>query len=147
MLTVTQLARECHVSRTTVLYYERAGLLSPAHRSDNGYRWYGDKQITRLKNILSYRSFGLPIQEIGLLLDKQSEQVQEQTLREQFDALEREITALRHQQRAILTALEEPNLLETNSMNKAQWVEIMKHSGFDEQDMANWHRQFEKNAA
>ncbi|MFM2664971.1 hypothetical protein AAFX24_08955 [Vibrio mediterranei] len=78
------------------------------------------------------------------MLDKQGDQIQEQTLRDQFNALEREIEALRSQQKAILTALEEPNLLETNSMNKAQWVEIMKHSGFNEEDMANWHRQFER---
>ncbi|MGR5307818.1 MerR family transcriptional regulator [Vibrio mediterranei] len=144
MLTVTQLARECNISRTTILYYERAGLLFPAHRSGNGYRWYGEKQVSRLKSILAYRSFGIPIQEISSLLDKQGDQIQEQTLRDQFNALEREIEALRSQQKAILTALEEPNLLETNSMNKAQWVEIMKHSGFNEEDMANWHRQFER---
>ena len=61
MLTVTQLANACHVSRTTILYYERAGLLLPHYRSDNGYRWYGDKELKRLESIVSYRSFGLSI--------------------------------------------------------------------------------------
>ena len=46
MLTVTQLARECGLSRTTILYYEREGLLAPAHRSENGYRWYGENEIS-----------------------------------------------------------------------------------------------------
>ncbi len=32
-LTVTQLARACGLSRTTVLYYESAGLLKPARRN------------------------------------------------------------------------------------------------------------------
>ena len=80
MLTVTQLARECNISRTTILYYERAGLLFPAYRSGNGYRWYGEKQVSRLKSILAYRAFGLPIQEISSLLDRQGDQIQEQTL-------------------------------------------------------------------
>lgn len=56
MLTVTQLANACHVSRTTILYYERAGLLLP-----HCYRWYGDKELKRLESIVSYRSFGLSI--------------------------------------------------------------------------------------
>ena len=59
MLTVTQLARECGISRTTILYYEKEQLLLPTVRSENGYRWYGDKEIERLKAISSYRSYGL----------------------------------------------------------------------------------------
>ena len=43
MLTVTQLAKAYNISRTTILYYERAGLLLNC-RSDNGYRWYGEKE-------------------------------------------------------------------------------------------------------
>ena len=43
MLTVTQIAKAYNISRTTILYYERAGLLLPHSRSDNGYRWYGKK--------------------------------------------------------------------------------------------------------
>jgi DNA-binding transcriptional MerR regulator len=42
MLTVTKLAKTCDISRTTVLYYEREGLLTPKLRAENGYRWYGD---------------------------------------------------------------------------------------------------------
>ncbi|WP_394202958.1 MerR family DNA-binding transcriptional regulator [Shewanella waksmanii] len=36
MYTVSQLAKKCNTSRTTVLYYERQGLVQPALRSDNG---------------------------------------------------------------------------------------------------------------
>jgi len=29
-------------------------------------------------------------------------------------------------------------------INKERWVEIMRSAGLDEQDMRNWHIQFEK---
>jgi hypothetical protein len=29
-------------------------------------------------------------------------------------------------------------------VNKQRWVEIMRAAGFNEQDMHNWHSQFEK---
>ncbi len=33
---------------------------------------------------------------------------------------------------------------EVNMINKERWVEIMRAAGLKEQDMSNWHRQFEK---
>lgn len=143
MLTVTQLANACHISRTTLLYYERAGLLSPALRSENGYRWYGDKEQRRLESIMAYRSFGLSIKDIVPLLEHHGVIKQEQTLHNQFNALEKEIQSLRQQQKAIVMLLEQPALLAKNQLTKARWVGIMQGAGFDEAAMANWHRQFE----
>ncbi|MCW8327623.1 MerR family transcriptional regulator [Photobacterium sp. SDRW27] len=144
MLTVTQLAKNYHISRTTILYYERAGLLLPTCRSENGYRWYGDKEIKRLETILAYRSFGVSITNIEPLLDRHDDMAQEHILRDQFNSLEQEIQKLRQQQKAIVMLLEQPALLEQNMVTKARWVEIMKAAGLNEQDMKNWHRQFEK---
>ncbi|MUL01759.1 MerR family transcriptional regulator [Aliivibrio fischeri] len=144
MLTVTQMAKHHNISRTTILYYERAGLLLPAYRSDNGYRWYGDKESKRLEVIMAYRSFGIPITDIMPLLDHQDDMTQESILRNQFNALENEIQRLRQQQNAIVMLLKQPTLLEQNMVTKARWVEIMKAAGLNEQDMQNWHKQFEK---
>ena len=144
MLTVTQLAKNYHVSRTTILYYERAGLLLPTCRSENGYRWYGDEKIKRLEAIIAYRSFGVPIKNIAPLLDRQDDMTQEHILRDQFNSLEQEIQKLRQQQKAIVMLLERPTLLEQNMVTKERWVEIMKAAGLNEQGMKNWHKQFEK---
>ncbi|MCG7586555.1 MerR family transcriptional regulator [Photobacterium sp. OFAV2-7] len=146
MLTVTQLAKACNISRTTVLYYERVGLLKPTSRSENGYRWYGKEEVQRLQTILSYRSFGLPVKEIAPLIEPHDDIKSEQTLRNQFNALEQEIQTLRQQQKAIVMLLEQPVLLEQNMMTKERWVEIMRMAGLSEQDMTNWHIQFEKMA-
>ncbi|MGF1909393.1 MerR family transcriptional regulator [Vibrio kasasachensis] len=143
MLTVTQLARECGISRTTVLYYEREQLLVPAYRSDNGYRWYGEIEMERLKAISSYRSYGLPITSIRILLDRK-DQSQAQILKEHFEDLEREIQTLRSQQKAIVVLLQEPNLIEDTIVTKQRWVEIMQAAGFTESDMIKWHQKFEE---
>jgi len=59
MLTVSQLAKLCGLSRTTLLYYESIGLLSPACRSDSNYRRYSTEQLERLRTICAYRNAGL----------------------------------------------------------------------------------------
>jgi len=144
MLTVTQIAKRFNLSRATILYYEREGLLLPAHRSDNGYRWYGDEEIKRLETIVAYRSYGLPIASIIDLLNQKEGTSQSQMLREHFNKLEAEINQLREQQRSIVAILQEPSLLEKNKLTKERWVEILRMSGFDEEGMRNWHRKFEE---
>lgn len=144
MLTVTQLARKYDISRTTILYYEREGLLMPHTRSENGYRWYGADEFKRLESIMAYRAFGIPISSIASLLNREDKMEQERILHDQLTALEQEIQKLRHQQKAIVMLLKQPSLLEQSMVNKDRWVEIMKAAGFSEQDMKNWHQQFEK---
>ncbi len=143
MLTVTQLARECGLSRTTILYYEREGLLAPAHRSENGYRWYGEKEMQRLKTISSYRSYGLPISSIRTLLAQKGKS-QAEILKDHFNELEREIQNLRAQQKAIVVLLQEPQLIEDNIVTKERWVQIMQEAGFSENYMVTWHQKFEE---
>ncbi|WP_104401679.1 MerR family transcriptional regulator [Vibrio penaeicida] len=143
MLTVTQLAREFGISRATILYYEREGLLSPANRTDNGYRWYGTKEIERLKAVTSYRSYGLPVSSIRELLDQKGKS-QTQILKEHFSQLEKEIQTLRNQQKAIVTLLQEPEMLNEQAVTKERWVQIMEATGFNKSDMVTWHQKFEE---
>ncbi len=144
MITVTQLARKFGISRATILYYEREGLLLPACRSENGYRWYGDTEISRLKSIVSYRSYGIPVSSISNLINQKEGASQSQILKNHFNELEKEINLLRNQQKAIVALLQEPQLLEKNMVTKDRWVAIMKASGFDEKAMITWHQKFEE---
>lgn len=146
MITVSQLAKQFGLSRTSILYYEREGLLLPNSRSDNGYRWYGPKEIDRLEKILAYRSFGLPVAQLAALLDRdeKDEATQENILMAQFSTLEKEIQQLRLQQKAIIQFMERPELLEDQMITKEGWTQIMRDAGLSDEDMDNWHRQFEK---
>ncbi len=70
MLTVSRLAKKLGLSRTTILYYEKQGLLKPSLIAENGYRWYGESEIERLEKHQSpNRSYGLSISDIRLLLE------------------------------------------------------------------------------
>ena len=144
MLTITQLARQCGISRATILYYEREELLTPTFRSENGYRRYGDREIERLKAIVSYRSYGLPVANIRSMLDRKKGVSQFQILRDHLNELGKEIDLLRKQQKAIIALLQEPKLLEENMVTKDRWVEIMQAAGFDEAAMVTWHQKFEE---
>ena len=144
MITISQIAKRFKISRSTILYYEREGLLEPTNRSDNGYRWFGDKAIKRLESIVAYRSFGLPLDSINKLLDQQNEGEQSALLKAHFEHLENEIAQLRRQQAAIIDLLKDPTLMEKEMVTKERWTEIMRASGFSDQDMINWHKKFEE---
>jgi DNA-binding transcriptional MerR regulator len=144
MLTVTKLAKTCKISRATILYYEKEGLLKPALRSDNGYRWYGETEINRLQDVLRFRSFGIPVAEIKGLINQDENACQSKILKSQFEKIEQQILDLRKQQSAIVSLLQQPELLEKEMVTKERWVEIMRASGFSDEDMVKWHQNFEK---
>ena len=144
MLTVTELARRCSLSRSTILYYESVELLFPAHRSDNGYRWYSDTEVQRLEAIAAYRSYGLSLENIKELLNNQHNSSQSEILKDHFYQLEKRIHTLKEQQTAIVDLLQKPDLLSSQGVTKERWVAIMKASGFDESAMRAWHQNFEK---
>lgn len=150
MLTVTQLARRCGVSRTALLYYESVNLMPPPERSGGNYRLYGEADAQRLEQIRAYREAGLTLDDIRALLNVQSGRpgrgaagVLERRLKE----LDVQIITLRGHQRAILKLLEHGALRKANKMvTKEKWVSIMKGCGFTEEQMSAWHAEFERAA-
>ena len=69
MYTVKELSRLTGLTPRTLRYYDAIGLLSPARNRDNDYRLYGGAEVDRLQEILLYREMGLPLEEIGRILD------------------------------------------------------------------------------
>lgn len=53
----------------TLHLYDEMGLLKPSARTGAGYRLYGRAELLRLQQILFYKELGLPLQEIGHILD------------------------------------------------------------------------------
>jgi DNA-binding transcriptional MerR regulator len=68
--TVKQLARLSGVSIRTLHHYDEIGLLKPAFLGENRYRYYGREELLRLQDILVHREMGVPLQDIGRLLDR-----------------------------------------------------------------------------
>ena len=64
LLTTGDMARLTGSTLRTVRFYEEAGLLSPASRSDGGHRMFGETQLTKLRLILDLREAGLSLSDI-----------------------------------------------------------------------------------
>jgi DNA-binding transcriptional MerR regulator len=146
MLTVSQLAKLCGLSRTTLLYYESIGLLLPACRSGSNYRRYSAEQLERLRSICAYRDAGLRLSDIQQILDERSNQATA-VLKRRLLELDGEIEMIRGHQNAILRLLQaDDGSWRTSEMNKEKWVSIMHAAGFTEDQMRRWHKQFEQQA-
>jgi MerR family transcriptional regulator, thiopeptide resistance regulator len=146
MWTVSQLARHCSLSRSTLLYYESIGLLKPASRSAGNYRRYGEQELHYLEQICLYRNAGLKLSDIRSIVSRSGGDA-EQILRRRLVELNGEIQTLRTHQRAILRLIQNKNAFrKVKVMTKDRWVAIMKASGFSEADMHRWHIEFEKSA-
>jgi DNA-binding transcriptional MerR regulator len=146
MLTVTRLARSCGLSRSTVLYYERIGLIAPPGRSAANYRRYGDKALDRLRQICVYRRAGLRLDDIRALLDR-PEHDAAAVLKRRLSEIDAEIGTLRGHQLAILKLLRNRMTMRRNeTMTKEKWVFIMEASGFSKDDMQRWRHEFERAA-
>src|SRR6266496_3342040 len=65
---ISKLARTRGLSRSTLLYYDRLGLLKPSGRTGSGYRYYTDADQRRLKRIFDFREAGLTLKEIRAVL-------------------------------------------------------------------------------
>jgi MerR family transcriptional regulator, thiopeptide resistance regulator len=147
MLSVTQLARACGLSRTTVLYYESLGLLPAPPRSPGNYRQFGDRHLSCLRQICSYRSAGLKLADIRTLLGEPKRAEAASVLKRRLAEIGEEIERLKEHQRAILRLLEHrTTFVRRKDMNKEKWVAIMKAAGFAEDDMRRWHKEFERAA-
>jgi DNA-binding transcriptional MerR regulator len=145
-LTLGQLARSTGLARSSLLHYEALGLLHPAGRSAGGYRLYGDEEVERLQAIRSYREAGLSLAAIGELLEEHPGGTA-QLLEQQLFELNAKIARLRAQQKRLATLLAQPELRDSRRpRGKAEWVELLRKAGFDENDMHRWHAEFEADA-
>jgi len=144
MLTIGQVAKKYSLSRSTLIYYDSIGILTPSGRSESNYRLYSDNDLQKMDRIVLFRSAGLPLESIALLLEKEGGDL-DSTLEKRLFSINSEIQGLRNQQNVILKILEIENLeRHSRVITKEIWVSILKAAGLDEAGMRNWHIEFEK---
>ncbi|HBF65718.1 MAG TPA: MerR family transcriptional regulator [Clostridium sp.] len=61
---IKELSEMAGVSARTLRYYEEIGLLLPLHTNEAGYRFYGEKEVELLQQILFYKERGFGLEEI-----------------------------------------------------------------------------------
>lgn len=69
---IRDLAEATGITSRTLRHYEQIGLLLPSRVASNGYRFYGDAEISRLYRILSLRALEFPLATIRLALDDEA---------------------------------------------------------------------------
>lgn len=145
-VSISRLGKRFGLSRSTLLYYDRIGLLSPTERSPAGYRAYGERDARRLEAIVRYREIGLRLDQIRELLGGATGRTTE-LLEARLDQLNAEIERLREQQRTIVRLLANSKRLRAaRAIDKDGWVAILRAAGLDDAGMHRWHIEFERMA-
>ena len=67
-LSIGDAAQRLGVSVRTLRHYDEIGLVKPTQVGENGYRYYDRVAMALLQQVLFYRELGLPLKEIGPLL-------------------------------------------------------------------------------
>ena len=68
-----ELSTLAHVSVRTLHYYDKIDLLKPSIRQSNNYRFYSEKDLLRLQQIVALKFFGFDLEQIRLILASQKD--------------------------------------------------------------------------
>jgi MerR family copper efflux transcriptional regulator len=69
MMTLGEAAARSGVPPKTIRFYEEAGIIKPAARSENRYRAYGEPDIHTLRFVQRARRLGFSLKDVAALLD------------------------------------------------------------------------------
>lgn len=143
-MTVGELGRKFGLSRSTLLYYDKIGLLSPSGRSSANYRIYTDDDVARLEKIYLYRKTGIELGKIRRLLESTDNTVWEERLIQLND----ELNSIRLQQKMILEILQNPENDRVSTLfTAAKFTELLKSLGLNDKEMFHFHVRMEMNSS
>lgn len=131
--TVTKLAELSGVSVRTLHWYDEIGLLKPAYYGSNGYRYYEEKQLLILQQILFFRELGFELKKIQKLLGR-SDFDQVLALRSHRKALTKDLETTKKLIKTIDKTLE--HLLGDKKMKGSEFYE-----GFDIKKQAQYEQE------
>lgn len=100
MYRISELGKRSGLARSTLLYYEKLGLIQ-GRRAGNGYRYYNDDDLQRLLMIQELHQGGLSLKECQQVLQQG---IEPPLLQQRLEALEKEIEQKQHA-RDLLKAL------------------------------------------
>ncbi|MGO2319604.1 MAG: methyltransferase domain-containing protein [Vibrio toranzoniae] len=134
MYLISELAAKAGLSRTTLLYYEKLGLIK-GQRLENGYRYYSESDMQQLFLIQQLQSAGLTLKECqGCLETKLDKHI----LRERLIQLDDEIEKKQQARELLLGLLGERSQRELHdSLNKnapSVYLEWLNKQGYSEKE-------------
>lgn len=146
MYGITELANTFGLSRSTLLYYHRIGLLSPKARTRSNYRKYSEEDRRKLEAICTYRQAGLSLEDIQTLLSSEQDRTTV-ILQRRLHSLGEEIRQLQGKQRLLADMLQvKARGWQATAVDKTAWVTMLRAAGMSDAAMDAWHREFEQRA-
>jgi DNA-binding transcriptional MerR regulator len=141
-VTISRLARRHGLARSTLLHYDRIGVLKASGQTPAGYRLYGAEAQARLARIVELRSAGLSLETIRRVLEARTPLAE--VLEKQVSILNRQVAELRDQQRVVLSLLQTSAAsVRSRAMSKEGWTRMFRAIGLSDDDMRAWHMSFE----
>lgn len=127
-MTVGEFAAKANVTKRTVQFYDKVGLLHPSHRTSSGHRYYAKQDLARLQRILTLKYIGLTIDEIrGHIQREGHEEDLRESLRVQSTIIGQKMEHLRLVQKTVKETL---SLLE--SLEHAEHGRLGRAEGYVE---------------
>lgn len=71
LYTVKEVARLSGTTIKTLYHYQKIGLLLPQEITQHGYRYYGDKELEKLQQILFYKELDFSLEKIKVSLESE----------------------------------------------------------------------------
>ena len=68
-MNISEVSQKYNVSKDTLRYYEKIGLLKPIAKNKSGMRDYTEKDCIRLEEVLFYRSADISIEKLKMYID------------------------------------------------------------------------------
>jgi len=103
LFTITEFAELSRTTRDTLLYYDKMGLLVPALRAENNYRYYSPNQIPIMKVINTMQQLGMTLEEIKNLEYRRTPEIAEKVLKEQIVEIDKKIDEWTRARKLLLT--------------------------------------------
>ena len=141
---ISKLAGAFSLSRSTLLYYDRIGLLRSSGRTASGYRCYSERDYRRLRRICRFREAGLSLEDIRDVLQSGGRPCVK-LLEKRMQETAASIADLQKQQGFLAGMLS--RIAKTSApVDVHLWVEMLEAAGLDREGRKRWHSEFERRA-
>ncbi|MCL2331864.1 MAG: MerR family DNA-binding transcriptional regulator [Actinomycetia bacterium] len=94
LLSIKEFSQLTGIKQSTLRYYDKLGIFSPAYRGENGYRRYQPFQLIAVSVIDLLHGFGLKTSEVRAFVDHRTPQRMQALLTEKQDGIEAELKRL-----------------------------------------------------
>lgn len=93
-LMISEVAKNYHITKRTLRYYEEIGLLTNVKKNDSNYRYYDNEALIRLEQILLLRELKFSINEIKEILMPKDQKIINSILYDKLIKLQNDINSL-----------------------------------------------------